>query len=137
MKKLGFGAMRLPLLGEEPKSPVDLEKVQEMVDAFLSRGFTYFDTAYGYIGGKSEKAIKEALVDRYPRESYILTNKLSVNFFDSNEEIRPLFEKQLEICGVDYFDFYLFHCLNREGYAKHLRCNSFEKIKKLKERIEE
>ena len=70
--KLGFGLMRLPMLGEE----VDLEQTKQMVDKFLEAGFTYFDTAYGYLGGKSEEAVKTALVDRYPRESFQLATKL-------------------------------------------------------------
>ena len=72
IKKLGFGLMRLPMLGEE----VDIEQTKQMVDLFMAKGFTYFDTAYGYISGKSEEAAKVALVDRYPRESFQLATKL-------------------------------------------------------------
>lgn len=76
-KNFGFGLMRLPMKGEE----VNIEETKKMVDAFLNAGFNYFDTAHGYIQGKSETVIKECLVDRYPRESYILTDKLTGNFF--------------------------------------------------------
>ena len=76
MDKLGFGMMRLPMPDPNQQENIDFEQVCSMVDTFLEKGFTYFDTAYGYIGGKSEKAIKEALVDRYPRESYQLATKL-------------------------------------------------------------
>ncbi|MDR1894830.1 MAG: aldo/keto reductase, partial [Spirochaetales bacterium] len=72
IKKLGFGLMRLPMAGED----VDIEQTKQMVDLFLAQGFTYFDTAYGYINGKSEAAAKEALVDRYPRDSFQLATKL-------------------------------------------------------------
>ncbi|MEG2357264.1 MAG: aldo/keto reductase, partial [Clostridia bacterium] len=72
IKKLGFGLMRLPMCGEE----VDIEQTKQMVDLFMEKGFTYFDTAYGYLGGKSEEAAKAALVDRYPRESFLLATKL-------------------------------------------------------------
>ncbi len=72
IKKLGFGLMRLPMIGEE----VDIEQTKQMVDLFISRGFTYFDTAYGYLNGKSEAAAKTALVDRYPRDSFQLATKL-------------------------------------------------------------
>ena len=72
IKKLGFGLMRLPMIGDE----VDIEQTKQMVDLFLRKGFTYFDTAYGYLGGKSEKAVKTALVDRYPRQSFQLATKL-------------------------------------------------------------
>ena len=104
-KNFGFGCMRLPMNGEE----VDLEQTKKMVDTFIEQGFNYFDTAHGYIQGKSEKALKECLTSRYPRDKYILTDKLTANFFKKEEDIRPLFESQLEICGVDYFDVYLMH----------------------------
>ena len=108
-KNFGFGCMRLPMKNDE----VDNEIFCQMIDTFIAEGFNYFDTAHGYLGGKSELAIKECLTSRYPRESYILTDKLSTNFFNSKEEIRPLFEKQLECCGVDYFDFYLMHAQDK------------------------
>ncbi len=126
---LGFGCMRLPMVDGE----VDKTEFCRMIDAFIEAGFNYFDTAHGYIEGKSEKALCECLAKRYDREDYVLADKLSYWCFEKEEDILPFFEKQLEICGVDYFDFYLFHCLNREGYTKHLKCNSFEIIKKLKE----
>ena len=72
-KNFGFGCMRLPMIGEE----VDIEQTKQMVDAFLDAGFNYFDTAHGYIQGKSEKALKTCLTSRYPREKYILTDKLT------------------------------------------------------------
>ena len=100
-KNFGFGCMRLPMQNDE----VDLVTFSEMVDTFLRAGFNYFDTAHGYLGGKSELALKAALTSRYPRESYILTNKLSTPFFKKQEDIRPYFESQLAACGVDYFDF--------------------------------
>ena len=128
-RNFGFGCMRLPMIGEE----VDLEEVNRMVDAFIAAGFNYFDTAHGYIDGKSEKAIKACLTLRYPRDQYILANKLSEWFFETEEEVLPLFEQQLEICGVEYFDFYLFHALNKTSYLKHKRLHTFEIVKKLKE----
>ncbi|MCM1223646.1 MAG: aldo/keto reductase, partial [Lachnospiraceae bacterium] len=70
MKKLGFGFMRLPHLAD---GTIDMELVKQMVDMFMENGFCYFDTAYKYCGGLSEPALREALVDRYPRDSYILT----------------------------------------------------------------
>ena len=103
--RFGFGCMRLPMQGEQ----VDSAEFTRMVDAFLDAGFNYFDTAHGYLGGKSEIALRECLISRYPRDRYILTNKLSTHHFNRNEEIRPLFESQLKACGVDYFDFYLMH----------------------------
>ena len=96
-KNFGFGCMRLPMVNGE----VDREQFDKMVDTFIAAGFNYFDTAHGYLGGKSETALRASLTSRYPRESYVLTNKLSGNFFNSQEDIRPLFQSQLEACGVD------------------------------------
>ena len=90
-KNFGFGCMRLPMAGEN----VDIPQTCDMVDAFLEAGFNSFDTAHGYLQGKSETALREALTSRHPREEYILTNKLSGGFFKSQQEIRPLFESQL------------------------------------------
>ena len=121
--------MRLPMAGEE----VDLEQTKEMVDFFLANGFNYFDTAHGYLGGRSETALRECLVKRHPRESYILTNKLSTHFFQKEEEILPLFQQQLEACGVDYFDFYLMHAQDGAVFAKYKKCHAYETALKLKE----
>lgn len=121
-KNFGFGCMRLPMNGDN----VDYEEFSKMIDAFLKGGFNYFDTAHGYLEGKSETAIRECLTKRYPREKYILTNKLSNNFFEKEEEIRPFFETQLQACGVEYFDFYLMHAQNRENYEKYKKCHAYE-----------
>ena len=106
--KLGFGLMRLPMLGEE----VDIEQTKTMVDMFLNAGFTYFDTAYGYLSGKSEEAIKTALVDRYPRESFQLATKLPAWAGPTTaEEAKEMFYTSLKRTGAGYFDFYLLHNL--------------------------
>ena len=108
IKKLGFGLMRLPMIGED----VDIEQTKQMVDLFLSKGFTYFDTAYGYLGGKSEMAIKTALVDRYPRESYQLATKLPAwAGAKTAEEAQGMLATSLARTGAGYFDFYLLHNL--------------------------
>lgn len=127
-KNFGFGCMRLPMNGEE----VDLEQTKKMVDTFIEQGFNYFDTAHGYIQGKSEKALKECLTSRYPRDKYILADKLTANFFKKEEDIRPLFESQLEICGVDYFDFYLMHAQGAGNYAHFKECHAYETAFELK-----
>lgn len=121
-KNFGFGCMRLPMKGDE----VDLTEFSRMVDTFIAEGFNYFDTAHGYLGGKSEIAVREGLTKRYPRESYILTDKLTGNFFNSEEEIRPLVQSQLEACGVDYFDFYLMHAQNKSIFEKFKKCRAYE-----------
>ena len=87
-KNFGFGCMRLPMIGED----VDMEQTKQMVDCFLEQGFNYFDTAHGYLQGKSELALKECLTSRYPREDYVLTDKLSGSYFKKEEDIRPFFE---------------------------------------------
>ena len=127
-RNFGFGCMRLPMIDGE----VDQAECNRMVDAFIQAGFNYFDTAHGYIEGKSEKAVKTCLTSRYSRDCYVLANKLSDWFFKTEQEIRPLFEQQLAICGVEYFDFYLFHALNRNSYQKHKGCNSFAIVDQLK-----
>ena len=114
--------MRLPMIGDE----VDIAQTKEMVDLFLKEGFTYFDTAHGYIQGKSEKAIKECLTSRYPRDKYYLANKLTGPYFKSESDIRPFFESQLSLCGVDYFDFYLMHAQNRQIYEHFKKCRAYE-----------
>ena len=127
-KNFGFGCMRMQMNGTE----VDANEFKKMIDAFMDAGFNYFDTAHVYIGGKSETALKECLASRYPRESYILTNKLSPSNFNSQEEIRPLLDLQLEACGVEYFDFWLMHAMNTELFAKYKANRAFETAFELK-----
>lgn len=122
-KNLGFGCMRLPLL---ENGDVDLAETSKMVDKFLEEGFNYFDTAHGYLNGKSELAIKECLTKRHKREEYILTDKLTMSYFKKKEDIKPFFENQLKACGVDYFNFYLMHSQSKEivEYFKKCRAKS-------------
>ncbi len=127
-KHLGFGMMRLPMIGDE----VDTEQVSQMVDLFLSRGFNYFDTAHGYINGKSELAIRTCLSQRHNRDEFLLTNKLTSAYFKTESDIRPLFEMQLEACGVDYFDFYLMHSQNATNYKHFKKCRGYETAFQLK-----
>ena len=127
--KFGFGCMRLPMVNGE----VDMPQFCEMVDAFLDAGLNYFDTAHGYLSGKSELALREGLTSRYPRDRYILTNKLSTHFFTQEDQIRPLFEEQLRACGVEYFDFYLMHAQDGEIFEKYKRCRAYETAMELKE----
>ena len=122
MKNFGFGCMRLPM----KDGNVDYEEFSKMIKVFFDNGFTYFDTAHGYLGGKSEIAIKDCLTSKYPRESYQLTNKLTGGYFNSQEEIIPLFEKQLEACGVTYFDYYLMHAQNEAVFKKFKQCKAYE-----------
>lgn len=127
-KNLGFGFMRLPMVREQ----VNDSLTKRMVDCFMENGFNYFDTAHGYHEGLSEPAIRECLTSRYPREEYVLTDKLTDDYFRSEEEIRPFFESQLEACGVDYFDFYLMHAQNKDIYAKFQERNAYSVVRDLK-----
>ena len=128
-KKLGFGCMRLPMKNGE----VDYEEFNKMIDYYMDHGFNYFDTAHGYIGGKSEIAINKCLTSRYKREDYILTDKLTDSYFRKEEDIIPFFNKQLEILGVDYLDYYLMHAQNRDNYKHFMKCRAYEIVKQLKE----
>lgn len=117
--RLGFGLMRLP----EIDGNIDIDTVRSMVDLFMEKGFTYFDTAYVYHGGKSESVIKEALVGRYPRESYTVATKLPAWAMQSEADRDRILDEQLERAGLEYFDYYLLHSLEDGG-----NYNSYEKF---------
>lgn len=127
-KKLGFGCMRLPMDGTE----VNYEEFNKMIDHYMSEGFNYFDTAHGYLGGKSETAIRDCLSSRYPRESFVLTDKLTKPYFNSKEDIRPFFDNQLKWTGVEYFDYYLMHAQDRDIYKHFQKCEAYEVATELK-----
>ena len=128
LKNFGFGCMRLPMNGDE----VNYTEFNKMIDTFIENGFNYFDTAHGYLSGKSETAIRDCLVARYPRDKFILTNKLTNFYFKTEEEIRPFFESQLKLCGVEYFDFYLMHAQSKENFAHFKKCHAYEQALALK-----
>lgn len=132
-KKLGFGMMRLPQLDNNDYASVDIELTKQMVDYFLEQGFTYFDTAWMYCGFQSEGAVKEALVDRHPRDSFTLATKLHCGFFQSAEEMDDIFNQQLEKTGVSYFDYYLLHDIGEDHYRKYTEYDSFGWLAKKKE----
>lgn len=113
--KLGFGLMRLPVKSDNPQD-IDQQQLNQMVDLFLESGMTYFDTSYVYHNGASETAIKKALVDRHERSSYLLASKFPTFQLPKGKEIDAIFQEQLDKCGVDYFDYYLLHNLNRVLY---------------------
>ncbi len=119
---LGFGCMRLPMCGDE----VDFDTFAQMTDAYMDAGFHYFDTAHGYLGGKSETSIARCVSARYERSRFLLTDKLTDPYFKKQDDIRPFFENQLQWCGVDYFDFYLMHAQDHENYQKFQRCKAYE-----------
>ena len=120
MPKLGFGMMRLP---QNENKEIDLPQVCRMVDTYMKAGFNYFDTAYMYCDGRSESVVKEAVVKRYPRESFWLTTKLPQWMMNGIEDRDRIFNDQLERTGAGYFDLYLLHSVedgaNYEGYVKY------------------
>lgn len=125
MKKLGFGTMRMPLNTPDCPTDVDLAQVCRMVDSFLEQGFTYFDTAYMYHKYESERVVKKALVDRYPRDRYVLADKLPLSHLKQESDMARFFEEQLEKCGVEYFDYYLLHNVSRAYYEAAEKFGAF------------
>ena len=131
-KKLGFGLMRLPLKDQNDQESIDMETLNQMVDTFLEKGFTYFDTAYMYHNFKSEIAIREALVKRYPRDSFVLATKLPTMFLKKKDDQERIFNEQLGKCGVDYFDYYMLHNLGVSHYEIAQKFDSFAFIEEKK-----
>ena len=129
IKKLGFGLMRLPMLGEE----IDIEQVKKMADTLMSKGFTYFDTAYVYIGGKSEVALKEAVVDRYPRDSFQCATKLPLWDLMGAAEMESTFQESLDRAGLKYYDFYLLHAMDHTKVKKADEIDAWGFMKRIKE----
>lgn len=130
---LGFGAMRLPLVDENNPESIDMEEFTKMVDHYMEQGFNYFDTSYAYHNEKSEGAIKKVLVDRYPRESYQIANKIPTWLLQKEEDNDKLVDIMLERLGIEYFDVLLIHNINQALLPKAENANSFEYIKKVKE----
>ena len=132
-KKLGFGLMRLPVLGGSDEA-IDLEQVNQMVDHFLEQGFTYFDTAYPYHMGYSERVVKSALVERHPRESFLLADKMPIFRINALEDVPATFEEQLEKTGAGYFDFYLLHAMGADRMKTVRECKAWEYLLEEKKR---
>ena len=131
-KKLGFGFMRLPLINENDSSSIDFEQAKKMIDLFIDRGFTYFDTAYMYHDFKSEEALKECLVNRYDRNAFTIATKMPIIYLKKEEDLERIFNEQLEKLGVDYFDYYLLHNLNIKNYKIAEKFDAFSFIAKKK-----
>lgn len=133
MKKLGFGLMRLPLTDPEDQKSIDMPQLCKMVDTFLERGYTYFDTAYFYHDRTSEDAIRRALVERHPRDSFCLATKLPLSMLREKADMERIFDEQRRKCGVEYFDYYLLHNMGKGNtpLAEELGCVDF--IKKLRD----
>lgn len=132
-KRLGFGFMRLPVNNDADPSSIDMDMLNGMVDAFLERGFTYFDTAYMYHAFKSEIALRESVVKRYDRDAFTVATKLPTMLLKAEGDQERIFDEQLEKCGVEYFDYYLLHNLGISHYEIAKRFDSFGFIQKKKD----
>lgn len=131
MKKLGFGMMRLP----QKDDAIDIEQTKAMVDCFMKAGFTYFDTAFVYGNGASERAVKASLVDRYPRDSYTIATKLHAALIaDDEASAKAEFYVSLDRLGVDYIDYYLLHALTKDNIHYYDDYHIWDFVKGLKEK---
>ena len=131
--KFGFGCMRLPKLDENDETSINQEIFNEMVDIYMEKGFNYFDTSYAYHSGESEKAIRKAVVERYPRESFRICDKMPTWALKSPEDNDKFVEEMLERLSIDYFDLFLIHNINVPWLEKAEKNNTFEYVKKMKE----
>lgn len=125
--QLGFGCMRLPYQEDQ----IDMDKSKEMIDEYMKGKFCYFDTHPQYMDGKSESIIRELIVERYSRESFMLADKMP-KFVKKPEDYEVIFRKSLEACGVSYFDYFMLHAVTREVSERHERLGGFEFLSKLK-----
>ncbi len=132
MNKLGFGFLRLPRVAGEG-SPIDRALLEALVDAFLAGGGRYFDTAYTYLDGESETALRAALVQRHDRQEYILADKLPGWLVKDPGDCQRYFDEQCRRCGVDWFDVYLIHWLNPENYEIAEKYQQFLFLQRLKQ----
>lgn len=130
ISKLGFGFMRLPMIGEA----IDIEQTKEMVDLFMSKGFNYFDSSWGYLGGKSEEAMKTTIVDRYPRESFQIATKCPAWVVKTEEEAKNMIWTSLKRTGAGYIDFYLLHNLGNSRTKCFDDFGMWEYVRGLKEK---
>lgn len=134
LSNLGLGAMRLPNKGEVSDTPIDEEETAKMVEYAIKNGINYFDTAWGYHNGESEIVMGKVL-SKYQRDSFYLATKFPGYDLSNMDKVEEIFEKQLEKCRVDYFDFYLFHNVNDKNIEQYLdpKYGIFDYLMKQKE----
>ena len=132
-EKFGFGCMRLPLTDENDQTSVDQELFNQMVDVYMEKGFNYFDTSYAYHNGLSEVAIRKAVVERYPRESFKICDKMPTWALTCEEDNDKFVSEMLERLGIDYFDVFFVHNINVPWYRLAENAKTFEYTKKMKE----
>ena len=131
--KFGFGCMRLPLTDEKDPSSVDQEQFNKMVDLYMENGYNYFDTSYAYHNGISEISIKKAVVDRYPRKSYMIADKMPTWLLTKAEDNEKYVNEMLNRLGIDYFDRFLIHNINTPWFKKAVNAETFDYLRKMKE----
>ena len=129
-KPLGMGCLRLPLFDEKEPEKIDMEKAKKHIDIFMANGYKYFDTSYVYHKGYSEKALGELLVDRYPRDSFLLSTKMPIKWMTRPEQMELQFQEQLDRVHLEQIDFYLIHMMERETYARCEKWGAFEFLMK-------
>ena len=131
--KFGFGCMRLPLTDANDPTSIDQDLFNEMVDIYMEKGFNYFDTSYAYHNGTSETAIRKAVVERYPRESFKICDKMPTWALTCEEDNDKFVKEMLERLGIDYFDVFFIHNINGPWFKNAVKANTFEYVKKMKE----
>ena len=131
--KFGFGCMRLPQTDENDPASIDQEMFNKMVDIYMEKGFNYFDTSYAYHNGASETSIRKAVVERYPRESYLICDKMPTWALTCEEDNEKFVNEMLERLGIDYFDVFFVHNINTPWFKLAEKCKTFEYVKKMKE----
>ena len=130
---LGFGAMRLPQTDDNDPTSIDMEEFTRMVDYFMEQGFNYFDTSYAYHDETSEGALKKVLVERYPRESFKIADKIPTWALTNEADNQKFVDIMLERLGTDFFDVLLIHNINESFLQIAENCNTFDYIKRMKE----
>ena len=133
MKKLGFGTLRLPLRNPDDNSSIDQELLSRLVDEFMRAGYSYFETGYAYHLMGAEDALRIALTERYPRESFILADKMPTYNLDTVENLEKIFTEQVRRLQVTWFDYYLIHNLGESRYPKAEELGVFDFIHRKKE----
>ena len=132
--KFGFGCMRLPQTDPDDPAKIDQDLFNQMVDIYMEKGYNYFDTSYAYHNGASEVAIRKALVERYPRESFRICDKMPTWALTCEEDNEKYVNEMLERLGTDYFDVFFIHNINVPWLENAKKANSFEYIKNMKEK---
>ncbi len=135
-KRLGYGWMRLPLTNPDDRSTVDIERARGLADEFLAHGFSYFDTAYIYHNGQSERILRECVVERYPRDQFTVATKMPMLNLKTPEDQVRIYEDQKKQLGVDFFDYYLLHNLNSSCYDRALEFGTIDYLREKKKKGE-